>query len=150
RCAEALTRAGRYHRELLPKSISMFEDFSEYLNHVDLCSEEISATGEACVHHFVQINIGGEVMTLLISSFSIASEMPFKLSRSCFFASILLYHSPTVDISTIRIHVTLISAPHYLSRTLSREPPALQASRSITVSIQITRKVELTENTHYQ
>ncbi|KLO10099.1 glycoside hydrolase family 15 protein [Schizopora paradoxa] len=45
-CVEALTRAGQYDRSMLPRAISMFEDFLQYLNHVGLCTEEISAAGE--------------------------------------------------------------------------------------------------------
>lgn len=45
-CVEALTRAGEYDRSLLPRAVSMFEDFLLYLNHVGLCTEEISESGE--------------------------------------------------------------------------------------------------------
>ncbi|KJA15635.1 glycoside hydrolase family 15 protein [Hypholoma sublateritium FD-334 SS-4] len=46
-CIEALTRAGEIDRRLLPKAVNMFEDFLLYLNHVGLCTEEISDAGEA-------------------------------------------------------------------------------------------------------
>ncbi|CAA7266100.1 unnamed protein product [Cyclocybe aegerita] len=46
-CIEALTRAGATDRTLLPKAVTMFEDFLMYLNHVGLCTEEISDAGEA-------------------------------------------------------------------------------------------------------
>ncbi|KAF9465696.1 glycoside hydrolase family 15 protein [Collybia nuda] len=46
-CVEALTRAGEYDKTLLPRAVSMFEDFLLYLNHVGLCTEEISEAGEA-------------------------------------------------------------------------------------------------------
>ncbi|PPR00691.1 hypothetical protein CVT24_000979 [Panaeolus cyanescens] len=46
-CVEALTRAGKYDRNLLVKAVTMFEDFLLYLNHVGLCTEEISDAGEA-------------------------------------------------------------------------------------------------------
>ncbi|KAJ3571229.1 hypothetical protein NP233_g3894 [Leucocoprinus birnbaumii] len=46
-CVEALTRAGETDRAFLPRAISMFEDFLLYLNHVGLCTEEISDSGEA-------------------------------------------------------------------------------------------------------
>ncbi|KAF8227819.1 glycoside hydrolase family 15 protein [Tricholoma matsutake] len=46
-CVEALTRAGEYDKQLLQRSVSMFEDFLLYLNHVGLCTEEISDAGEA-------------------------------------------------------------------------------------------------------
>ncbi|KAJ6546621.1 glycoside hydrolase family 15 protein [Mycena sp. CBHHK59/15] len=45
-CVEALTRAGEYDRPMLHKAVSMFEDFLLYLNHVGLCTEEISDAGE--------------------------------------------------------------------------------------------------------
>ncbi|KIK68510.1 glycoside hydrolase family 15 protein [Collybiopsis luxurians FD-317 M1] len=45
-CVEALTRAGQYDPALLRKSVAMFEDFLLYLNHVGLCTEEISDAGE--------------------------------------------------------------------------------------------------------
>ncbi|KAF7368681.1 Glycoside hydrolase family 15 protein [Mycena venus] len=41
-CVEALTRAGEYDRPMLNRAVSMFEDFLLYLNHVGLCTEEIS------------------------------------------------------------------------------------------------------------
>ncbi|PPQ84184.1 hypothetical protein CVT26_015254 [Gymnopilus dilepis] len=47
RCIEALTRAGEVDKSLLPKAVNMFEDFLLYLNHVGLCTEEISDAGEA-------------------------------------------------------------------------------------------------------
>ncbi|RDB24439.1 Uncharacterized protein C4H3.03c [Hypsizygus marmoreus] len=46
-CIEALTRAGEFDKSLLPRAVSMFEDFLLYLNHVGLCTEEISEAGEA-------------------------------------------------------------------------------------------------------
>ncbi|KAF9001313.1 glycoside hydrolase family 15 protein [Cyathus striatus] len=45
-CVEALTRAGATDRALLKRGVNMFEDFLLYLNHVGLCTEEISAAGE--------------------------------------------------------------------------------------------------------
>ncbi|KAF5389662.1 hypothetical protein D9757_004099 [Collybiopsis confluens] len=45
-CVEALTRAGQYDPTMLRRSVSMFEDFLLYLNHVGLCTEEISEAGE--------------------------------------------------------------------------------------------------------
>ncbi|XP_006457663.1 hypothetical protein AGABI2DRAFT_181791 [Agaricus bisporus var. bisporus H97] len=45
-CIEALTRAGQSDKTFLPKAVSMFEDFLLYLNHVGLCSEEVSDAGE--------------------------------------------------------------------------------------------------------
>jgi hypothetical protein len=62
RCIEALTRAGEFDKAALQQSITMFEvrqrghhnscradigqDFLQYTNHVGLCTEEISASGE--------------------------------------------------------------------------------------------------------
>ncbi|KAF8914864.1 glycoside hydrolase family 15 protein [Mucidula mucida] len=45
-CVEALTRAGQYDNTMLPKAVAMFEDFLQYLNHVGLCTEEVSEAGE--------------------------------------------------------------------------------------------------------
>ncbi|KAI3618300.1 glycoside hydrolase family 15 protein [Moniliophthora roreri] len=45
-CVEALTRAGEYDRTMLAKAVNMFEEFLLYLNHVGLCTEEISQAGE--------------------------------------------------------------------------------------------------------
>lgn len=46
RAIEALTRAGEYDKSMLSKAVTMFEDFLQYLNHVGLCTEEISTSGE--------------------------------------------------------------------------------------------------------
>jgi hypothetical protein len=46
RTIEALTRAGEYDKSMLAKAVSMFEDFLQYPNHVGLCTEEISTSGE--------------------------------------------------------------------------------------------------------
>jgi hypothetical protein len=46
RAIEALTRAGEYDKSMLAKAVTMFEDFLQYLNHVGLCTEEISTSGE--------------------------------------------------------------------------------------------------------
>jgi hypothetical protein len=62
RCIEALTRAGEFDKAALQQSIRMFEvrgrananggqtnigqDFLQYTNHVGLCTEEISPSGE--------------------------------------------------------------------------------------------------------
>ncbi|KAF4584594.1 hypothetical protein EYR38_001823 [Pleurotus pulmonarius] len=45
-CVEALTRAGEYDRSMLPRAVAMFEEFLLYLNHLGLCTEEISEAGE--------------------------------------------------------------------------------------------------------
>ncbi|KAL0058998.1 hypothetical protein AAF712_014294 [Marasmius tenuissimus] len=45
-CIEALTRAGAYDKSMLRKAVTMFEDFLLYLNHVGLCTEEVSQSGE--------------------------------------------------------------------------------------------------------
>jgi GH15 family glucan-1,4-alpha-glucosidase len=75
-CVEALTRAGEYERPLLQRAVAMFEvcpiflepirfsntermkDFLLYLNHVGLCSEEISESGEAYVKFNYYLNCG--------------------------------------------------------------------------------------------
>jgi len=46
RAIEALTRAGEYDKSMLAKAVTMFEDFLQYSNHVGLCTEEISTSGE--------------------------------------------------------------------------------------------------------
>ncbi|KAH9834666.1 glycoside hydrolase family 15 protein [Rhodofomes roseus] len=46
-CVEALARAGEYDKAMLSRAVGMFEDFLQYTNHVGLCTEEISAAGEA-------------------------------------------------------------------------------------------------------
>jgi len=46
RAIEALTRAGEYDKSMLAKAVTMFEDFLQYTNHVGLCTEEISTSGE--------------------------------------------------------------------------------------------------------
>lgn len=45
-CVEALTRAGQHDQSMLYKAVGMFEDFLQYLNHLGLCTEEISSSGE--------------------------------------------------------------------------------------------------------
>ncbi|KAF9238102.1 glycoside hydrolase family 15 protein [Melanogaster broomeanus] len=45
-CVEALTRAGAYERPLLQRATAMFEDFLLYSNHLGLCTEEISESGD--------------------------------------------------------------------------------------------------------
>ncbi|KAF9491594.1 glycoside hydrolase family 15 protein [Pleurotus eryngii] len=45
-CVEALTRAGEYDKSMLPRAVAMFEEFLLYLNHLALCTEEISEAGE--------------------------------------------------------------------------------------------------------
>ncbi|PCH40589.1 glycoside hydrolase family 15 protein [Wolfiporia cocos MD-104 SS10] len=44
---EALARAGEYDKGMLAHAVAMFEDFLQYTNHLGLCTEEISAAGEA-------------------------------------------------------------------------------------------------------
>jgi GH15 family glucan-1,4-alpha-glucosidase len=89
-CVEALTRAGAYDPELLKRSVSMFEDFLQYLNHVGLCTEEISDSGEALGNH--------------VQGFRYASGR---------------FHSER-RLTTVTSHVTLISAAYNLSRTLEQ------------------------------
>ena len=46
RTIEALTRAGEFVKNMLAKAVTMFEEFLQYPNHVGLCTEEISTSGE--------------------------------------------------------------------------------------------------------
>ncbi|KAF6749414.1 glycoside hydrolase family 15 protein [Ephemerocybe angulata] len=70
-CVEALTRAGNTDRALLLKSVSMFEDFLLYLNHVGLCTEEISDAGEA-LGNAVQ---GFTHVTLISAAYNLSRTM---------------------------------------------------------------------------
>jgi len=70
-CVEALTRAGEYDRALLPRAISMFEDFLMYLNHVGLCTEEISESGEG-LGNAVQ---GFTHVTLISAAYNLSRTM---------------------------------------------------------------------------
>ena len=100
RCIEALTRAGQSDRTLIPKAVSMFEvrcrniigtslksllkDFLLYLNHVGLCTEEISDAGVGCVNPNLQINFGWE-LRLTFRLYKISGwEMQFRDSRGLF------------------------------------------------------------------
>ncbi|PPQ68532.1 hypothetical protein CVT25_005454 [Psilocybe cyanescens] len=93
-CIEALTRAAEVDRTLLPKAVNMFDDFLLYLNHVGLCTEEISVAGEA---------LGNAVQGFTYALFS----------------SYVYLHSS--DNFSFISHVTLISAAYNLSRTLNRQ-----------------------------
>ncbi|KAH7908229.1 glycoside hydrolase family 15 protein [Hygrophoropsis aurantiaca] len=76
-CVEALTRAGEYDKALLQRAVAMFEDFLMYLNHVGLCTEEISEAGEACVTqhlHFDPLEL--KVASALI--YSLGRLTPFN------------------------------------------------------------------------
>ncbi|KAI9065945.1 glycoside hydrolase family 15 protein [Trametes sanguinea] len=46
-CVEALARAGQYDKARLDQAVTMFEDFLQYGNHVNLYTEEISPAGDA-------------------------------------------------------------------------------------------------------
>ncbi|TEB27330.1 Six-hairpin glycosidase [Coprinellus micaceus] len=70
-CVEALTRAGSNDRTLLLKAVSMFEDFLLYLNHVGLCTEEISDAGEA-LGNAVQ---GFTHVTLISAAYNLSRTM---------------------------------------------------------------------------
>ncbi|KAH6907503.1 glycoside hydrolase family 15 protein [Coprinopsis sp. MPI-PUGE-AT-0042] len=70
-CVEALTRAGKTDRALLVKAVSMFEDFLLYLNHVGLCTEEISDAGEA-LGNAVQ---GFTHVTLISAAYNLSRTM---------------------------------------------------------------------------
>ncbi|KAL0960426.1 hypothetical protein HGRIS_005469 [Hohenbuehelia grisea] len=70
-CVEALTRAGEYDRAMLPRAVSMFEDFLLYLNHVGLCTEEISDAGEG-LGNAVQ---GFTHVTLISAAYNLSRTM---------------------------------------------------------------------------
>ncbi|KAK2464595.1 hypothetical protein APHAL10511_003384 [Amanita phalloides] len=70
-CVEALTRAGENDRYFLKRAVSMFEDFLLYLNHVGLCTEEISDAGEALGNH-VQ---GFTHVTLISAAYNLSRTM---------------------------------------------------------------------------
>ncbi|KAF9778574.1 glycoside hydrolase family 15 protein [Thelephora terrestris] len=68
---EALTRAGEYDKGMLSKAVTMFEDFLQYLNHVGLCTEEISTSGEA-LGNAVQ---GFTHVTLISTAFNLSRTL---------------------------------------------------------------------------
>ncbi|KAI0067863.1 glycoside hydrolase family 15 protein [Artomyces pyxidatus] len=70
-CVEALTRAGEFNPEILPKAIRMFEDFLQYTNHVGLCTEEISPSGDG-LGNAVQ---GFTHVTLISAAFNLSRTM---------------------------------------------------------------------------
>ncbi|KAJ7674021.1 glycoside hydrolase family 15 protein [Mycena polygramma] len=73
-CVEALTRAGEYDHPMLTKAVSMFEDFLLYLNHVGLCTEEISTDGEG-LGNAVQ---GFTHVTLISAAYNLSRTMQKK------------------------------------------------------------------------
>ncbi|KAK7052597.1 glycoside hydrolase family 15 protein [Favolaschia claudopus] len=73
-CVEALTRAGEYDRPMLQKAVTMFEDFLLYLNHVGLCTEEISEAGEG-LGNAVQ---GFTHVTLISAAYNLSRTMAKK------------------------------------------------------------------------
>jgi len=73
-CIEALTRAGEFDKVALQKSIRMFEDFLQYTNHVGLCTEEISPSGEG-LGNAVQ---GFTHVTLISAAFNLSRTMKRK------------------------------------------------------------------------
>ncbi|KAH9996578.1 glycoside hydrolase family 15 protein [Russula vinacea] len=73
-CIEALTRAGEFDKAALQQSITMFEDFLQYTNHVGLCTEEISASGEG-LGNAVQ---GFTHVTLISAAFNLSRTMKGK------------------------------------------------------------------------
>jgi GH15 family glucan-1,4-alpha-glucosidase len=70
-CVEALTRAGAYEPAFLRRAVSMFEDFLQFLNHVSLCTEEISESGEALGNH-VQ---GFSHVTLISAAYNLSRTL---------------------------------------------------------------------------
>ncbi|KAJ7708193.1 glycoside hydrolase family 15 protein [Mycena rosella] len=73
-CVEALTRAGEYDHPMLLKAVAMFEDFLLYLNHVGLCTEEISDAGEG-LGNAVQ---GFTHVTLISAAYNLSRTMEKK------------------------------------------------------------------------
>ncbi|EIM83391.1 glycoside hydrolase family 15 protein [Stereum hirsutum FP-91666 SS1] len=70
-CVEALTRAGEYDPSMLARSVSMFEDFLMYTNHLKLCTEEISPSGDG-LGNAVQ---GFTHVTLISAAFNLSRTM---------------------------------------------------------------------------
>jgi len=70
-CIEALTRVGEFDQAALQRSIRMFEDFLQYTNHVGLCTEEISPSGEG-LGNAVQ---GFTHVTLISAAFNLSRTM---------------------------------------------------------------------------
>ncbi|KAG9312460.1 glycoside hydrolase family 15 protein [Chiua virens] len=70
-CIEALARAGEFERPLLQRAINMFEDFLQYSNHVGLCTEEISESGEG-LGNAVQ---GFTHVTLISAAYNLSRTM---------------------------------------------------------------------------
>ncbi|THH19714.1 hypothetical protein EW146_g1474 [Bondarzewia mesenterica] len=70
-CVEALTRAGEFDKAMLFKAVAMFEDFLEYTNHVGLCTEEISTSGEG-LGNAVQ---GFTHVTLISAAFNLSRTL---------------------------------------------------------------------------
>ncbi|KAI9512361.1 glycoside hydrolase family 15 protein [Russula earlei] len=73
-CIEALTRVGEFDNAALQQSIRMFEDFLQYTNHVGLCTEEISSSGEG-LGNAVQ---GFTHVTLISAAFNLSRTMKRK------------------------------------------------------------------------
>ncbi|GBE78663.1 Uncharacterized protein SCP_0115540 [Sparassis crispa] len=71
---EALARAGEFDKTMLTKAVTMFEDFLQYMNHVGLCTEEISDAGEG-LGNAVQ---GFTHVTLISAAYNL-SRMQLKM-----------------------------------------------------------------------
>jgi len=76
-CVEALTRAGQYDKEMLSRSVRMFEDFLQYTNHLGLCTEEISDAGEG-LGNAVQ---GFTHVTLISAAYNLSRTLAGARSR---------------------------------------------------------------------
>ncbi|KZP29797.1 glycoside hydrolase family 15 protein [Athelia psychrophila] len=70
-CVEALTRAGAYDKLLLQRAVAMFEDFLLYTNHLGLCTEEVSESGES-LGNAVQ---GFTHVTLISAAYNLSRTM---------------------------------------------------------------------------
>jgi len=68
---EALTRAGEFEKGMLSKAVTMFEDFLQFTNHVGLCTEEISTSGEG-LGNAVQ---GFTHVTLISAAYNLSRTM---------------------------------------------------------------------------
>ncbi|VDB99396.1 unnamed protein product [Peniophora sp. CBMAI 1063] len=72
-CIEALGRAGQYDKKMLEQAVRMFEDFLQYTNHVGLCTEEVSPSGDG-LGNAVQ---GFTHVTLISAAFNLSRTLGF-------------------------------------------------------------------------
>ncbi|KZV77612.1 glycoside hydrolase family 15 protein [Peniophora sp. CONT] len=72
-CIEALGRAGQYDKKMLEQAVRMFEDFLQYTNHVGLCTEEVSPSGDG-LGNAVQ---GFTHVTLISAAFNLSRTLGY-------------------------------------------------------------------------